>query len=515
MSLARFGLAAIAIAALSTGSPAVAGDDAWITIERGAAQHALAGLAAAGRPGALVIMDAASSDALSVRAADTDIVVARVDSAALDLLPEILHPVLRRCGGFIWQPSREEAEAAAAAANNAFIQRIPEPPIPYTIDNGPVVQALMAPMQEVNVRNTITSLGAFFTRHRNCPTGLDSALWIRDTWLALAASRPDVTVELYNHLNTPQPSVVLTITGSTMPSQVVVLGGHRDSVAGSNCTTSRSPGEDDDASGIANLTEVIRVAMALNYRPLRTVKFMAYAGEEGGLLGSFEIARDFRTQNVDVVGVLQLDMTNYKGSSGDIYLYTDFTDPEQNTFVGNLVDTYLQGLIRGTSACGYGCSDHASWFNRGYPASFPFEAVFGQHNPTIHTSQDTIAQSGNNANHALKFTKLAAAYMAEVAKGGLGPNQVPIANAGSDHQVSPLTTYLDGRASLDPDNGPAPLTFLWTQISGPPVTLKGAATSLARFWTPYLRSTFVFRLTVSDGMSSSTDEVTIHPRTEP
>ena len=35
-----------------------------------------------------------------------------------------------------------------------------------------------------------------------------------------------------------------------------------------------------------------------------------------------------------------------------------------------------------------------------------------------HTSQDTIENCGNTANHAVKFGKLAVAYMAEVAKGG-------------------------------------------------------------------------------------------------
>lgn len=516
MSLARIGLAAIAIAALSTGSPAVAGDDAWITIERGAAQHALAGLAAAGRPGALVIMDAASSDALSVRAQDADIVVAHIPESDVALLSEVLHRELRRCGGFMWHPDQREAETAAARANSP-LQRIPEPPIAYTIDNGPVVQALMAQTQETNVRNTITSLGSFFTRYHNCQTGAQSATWIRDLWAGYATGRPDVTVTTFTHTGytTLQPSVILTIPGTTLPNEIVVLGGHQDSIAGSNCSSSRSPGEDDDASGIASLSEVIRVAMALGYRPLRTVKFIAYAAEEVGLRGSAQIAQDHLNQGANVVGVLQLDMTNYEGSSEDILVYVDFTNPTQNTFVSNLIGTYLQGLSWGTSSCGYGCSDHASWHNRGFPASFPFEAIFGQHSPFIHTSQDTIAQSGNNANHALKFTRLAAAYMAEAAKGGFAPNQVPVANAGSDHQVSPLTTYLDGRASLDPDNGPAPLTYLWTQIAGPPVTLKGAATSLARFRTPYLRSTYVFRLTVSDGMSSSTDEVTIHPRTEP
>ena len=47
-----------------------------------------------------------------------------------------------------------------------------------------------------------------------------------------------------------------------------------------------------------------------------------------------------------------------------------------------------------------------------------FESLFGQHNPTIAHRERHSRPSGGGATHApLKFSKLAAAYMAEVAKG--------------------------------------------------------------------------------------------------
>jgi bacterial leucyl aminopeptidase len=69
----------------------------------------------------------------------------------------------------------------------------------------------------------------------------------------------------------------------------------------------------------------------------------------------------------------------------------------------------------GTSLCNYGCSDHASWNNEGYMAAFPFEANFGQHNPNIHTPNDTFSISGT-AEHATKFAKLCAEFLIESAK---------------------------------------------------------------------------------------------------
>ena len=129
--------------------------------------------------------------------------------------------------------------------------------------------------------------------------------------------------------------MILTIQGTTFPSEVVVIGGHQDSIAGSNCTTSRSPGADDDASGIATISEVIRVAMALGYQP-------AAHGQVHGLCrGRGRPARlqpdrasSTWTQGINVVGVLQFDMTNYSGTPGaDIVFYTDYTNAAQNAFL--------------------------------------------------------------------------------------------------------------------------------------------------------------------------------------
>lgn len=42
------------------------------------------------------------------------------------------------------------------------------------------------------------------------------------------------------------------------------------------------------------------------------------------------------------------------------------------------------------TACGYACSDHATWTHSGVPSVFTFEGEFAKHSPFIHTSQDTV-----------------------------------------------------------------------------------------------------------------------------
>ncbi|MCY1021287.1 M20/M25/M40 family metallo-hydrolase [Pyxidicoccus sp. MSG2] len=337
--------------------------------------------------------------------------VFRVKESQLSRLATLMHERFNRCAGFITHETQEEAVASLQPAPAVAPQNL----VTYTLDNATTVNALMGSVLETNVRSTITSLSSYSTRYYTSQTGVDAANWLLSKWKSyVPASRTDVTVELFRHASWAQPSVILTIRGTTLPNEIVVVGGHLDSI---NSSGGNAPGADDDASGVATFTEVIRVAMTRNYRPQRTVKFMAYAAEEVGLRGSKEIAAYHKNNGLNVVGVLQLDMTNYKGSSSvDVVVITDYSSSAQNTFLRNLITTYVK-IPQGNSSCGYGCSDHASWYNQGYAASIPFEAPLGSDNPYIHTASDTLSRSGNTATHALKYSKITAAYVAELAKG--------------------------------------------------------------------------------------------------
>lgn len=93
-------------------------------------------------------------------------------------------------------------------------------------------------------------------------------------------------------------------------------------------------------------------------------------------------------------------------------------------------------------------------------------------------------------------------------------NQAPTAAAGSNQTVDVGTlATLDGSGSSDPDNGPNPLAYTWTQTSGPSATLSGADAAKATF-TPAEAGTYVFQLTVSDGKTASAPaSVTITAKT--
>jgi leucyl aminopeptidase len=332
-----------------------------------------------------------------------------LDEAALPNIAGAIHQRLGQCGGYVYHATEAEARAALRR------QRIEPPHRPYAIDNRELVEPLLAQMQEKNIEATIISLSGFTNRYYTSQSGVDASNWLMQQWTNISSGRPDISVRQFAHAKYPQQSVVLTIAGSDNAAEAVVVGAHLDSIVGFGMSAKTvAPGADDDASGVASMTEALRAMVDHGYKPRRTIHLIAYAAEEVGLRGSQDIARSFKQNNIKVVGVLQLDMTNYKGTATDIYLFTDYTDSQQNQFVAQLIGAYLPGMTIGYDKCGYGCSDHASWDALGYPTSMPFESSFARDNPYIHSAKDTYANSGNQAAHALKFARLAAAFMVEL-----------------------------------------------------------------------------------------------------
>jgi len=82
-------------------------------------------------------------------------------------------------------------------------------------------------------------------------------------------------------------------------------------------------------------------------------------------------------------------------------------------------------------------------------------------------------------------------------------NQAPVANAGSDQIVRLGSLVTLHGSGTDPDSGPAPLSFAWSQTSGPAaVTLVGADSPSPSF-TPTVAGTYTFSLVVNDSSANS------------
>jgi predicted esterase len=154
-------------------------------------------------------------------------------------------------------------------------------------------------------------------------------------------------------------------------------------------------------------------------------------------------------------------------------------------------------------------------------AAYKWEQISGPNTATI-TSASTAASKitgvaegvywfrltvtdneGTKASDAIKITVLAAPI----------PNVVPVANAGSDIQITlPVTSaQLDGSKSSDVDG--TIISYRWTQISGP-VTATIANTTAQKTNVAGLQEgEYTFRLTVKDNDGEETSDnvkVTVH-----
>ncbi|KAL1896862.1 hypothetical protein Sste5346_004496 [Sporothrix stenoceras] len=158
-----------------------------------------------------------------------------------------------------------------------YIPSIPSIPISYA-DALPILKALNGHGP------TSKDLGKWWTRNEGLGhKGVDYNIG--------PTPADEIQVNLYNeqdYTTTPIWNVLGIFNGSVLPNEVVVVGNHRDAwIAG---------GAVDPNSGSAVVNEVVRsfgVAAAQGWKPLRTIVFASWDGEEYGLLGSTEWVEEY------------------------------------------------------------------------------------------------------------------------------------------------------------------------------------------------------------------------------
>ncbi|MNL59180.1 Bacterial leucyl aminopeptidase precursor [compost metagenome] len=92
---------------------------------------------------------------------------------------------------------------------------------------------------------------------------------------------------------------------------------------------------------------------------------------------------------------------------------TDFTSSWLRDYVKEINAIYL-GIKLIDDKCGYGCSDHASWYRQGYPTVMPSESTMRAMNSNIHTSRDVVGPT-SNFRHSAMYAKLAVVFGMDLA----------------------------------------------------------------------------------------------------
>ncbi len=220
------------------------------------------------------------------------------------------------------------------------------------------VTPILKTLSTSNMQSYLSTLTSYNNRYYTSSTGKAASQWIfdtitqvrsprtvfhttvSDTALQLAADRDDITVTKFNH-SWQQFSVVAHIPGKSSGA-LTVLGAHEDSINLNSPSSGRAPGADDDGSGTVNLIEIFRALVAADFQPSTPVEFHWYSGEEAGLLGSQDIAKNYKSKGTSIKAFLELDMTAYfaPGSKEVIALEADYIDSGLTSFLKQLVDAY-------------------------------------------------------------------------------------------------------------------------------------------------------------------------------
>jgi Zn-dependent M28 family amino/carboxypeptidase len=236
------------------------------------------------------------------------------------------------------------------------------------------------------------------------PRNLDlAARYIASAFEAAGAS---VTLQDVPVRGTSYRNVVARFGPGTGP--VMVIGAHYDSHA-------RTPGADDNASGVAGLLEL---AVLLGRQPqARPIELVAYTLEEPphfatDRMGSAWHARSLRATGREVRFMLSLEMIGYfsdrPGSQsypvpGMASLYSDRGD--FISLVGRLADFGFMRRLKAAMAGatdlpvhsinappsleGIDFSDHRNYWQQGYPAVMVTDTAFLR-TPNYHRAGDTL-----------------------------------------------------------------------------------------------------------------------------
>lgn len=196
----------------------------------------------------------------------------------------------------------------------------------------------------------------------------------------------DVARQTYTVRGVKCFNVEVELRGTEQPDEIVVIGGHYDSVVG-------TPGANDNASGTAAVLALAR--RFADSQPRRTLRFVAFTNEEPPYfqnddMGSWVYAHRCRQRNENVVAMISLETIGYYSDEPGSQSYPpplNLFYPSAGNFiavVGNVgsrplvhqvIESFRRhgqfpsegGAVPGDIE-GVGWSDHWSFWQEGYQA---------------------------------------------------------------------------------------------------------------------------------------------------
>ena len=292
---------------------------------------------------------------------------------------------------------------------------------PVIATENPEIRALMDSVSVDSIKATIEHLSSYHSRRYDSRFIYEVQDWLYDRYRSLPV---DTVIKhdfkLHGLSITETGDNILAIQwGTRTPEEFVICGAHYDSYswAGYDPDTIRSPGADDNATGVAGIWETARLLS--HYTFDRSIIYANWCAEECGLVGSAAYAAECAENAMDIVGYFNLDMTGYLEEGSDIHVHLMYTTRDSTiaNYVYNFSHIYFPEMPIRQNWMANGDSDYSSFNRNGYAAVHPFEDVHA-YSPFIHTRNDILGLSVNNLEQSKRFTELNLGLVATLA----GPN---------------------------------------------------------------------------------------------
>lgn len=203
----------------------------------------------------------------------------------------------------LFNHSFDEFAALAGRADEAYGAAVPyRSSGPARAARRGAVAALVRSIGPRGLRLAHTGLTEYEQNGPRIPAG---AVTTEDADLiAELAARGEVETHL---VLTPQDlpleqsyNVIADLKGWQHPEQIVLVSGHLDS-------WDLGTGALDDASGLAIAMDVLRVIKAVNPKPKRTIRFVAWMNEENGLAGGRTYADEHESELPNHIAAVEID----------------------------------------------------------------------------------------------------------------------------------------------------------------------------------------------------------------
>ncbi len=156
-------------------------------------------------------------------------------------------------------------------------------------------------------------------------------------------------------------------------------------------------GADDNASGTTGLLELAEKFVSMKNQLDRKIIFVAFSGEELGLLGSSYVVNNFPIPIENNITMINMDMIGRLNDKNDLIVYGTGTSSKWKNILDDKNEYDLNLTFNDE---GFGPSDHSSFYGKKVPVLFFFT---GTHSDYHKPSDDTDKINASGQEKVLKF----------------------------------------------------------------------------------------------------------------